>query len=188
MGRSGELVAAHLYWHPELCDEVNEWLERLLIPYSIRVTRVGAGEAESAIGDVVAMILRDRRSDVDVSPKDVGFGISQLLPIVVHLLTARQSVTCVEQPEIHVHPKLQAELAELLVDVTSEERGNQVLVETHSEHLMLRLQRRIREGVLDAERVSVLYVDATPRWSRRTAATPPRRGRTVHRSVATWIL
>jgi hypothetical protein len=159
VGSRGEYLISHLYLHEGVRNDVNAWLARLDIPYEVRVSAIGAGQDAKAIGDVVALILHDRRSGLEVSPKDVGFGISQLLPIVAHLLDARQSVTCVEQPEIHVHPRLQAELADLLIEATSEERGNQVIIETHSEHLMLRLQRRIRAGVLDAERVSVLYVD-----------------------------
>lgn len=160
IGSRGEHVASHLYWNETVLDEVNEWLEQLAVPYELRVIPVSSAEGVVAIGDVIAMVLRHRRSGFDVTPKDVGFGISQLLPIVVQLVNARHAVTLVEQPEIHVHPALQAKLGDLLIDATAEERGNQVIVETHSEHLMLRLQRRIRLGQLDPDRVSVIYVDS----------------------------
>jgi len=64
----------------------------------------------------------------------------------------------IEQPEVHIHPRLQAQVGDLLIN-TVQERGNQVLVETHSEHLVLRLLRRVREGVLDPADLSILYVD-----------------------------
>ena len=161
VGSTGEAVAPVLYWHPNITADVNGWLETLDVPYSVRVERIGDASG-TAVGDLLTLILTDRRSGVDVSPKDVGFGISQLLPIVVHLLSSRECVTCIEQPEIHVHPKLQTELAELLIHATGDGYGNQVIVETHSEHLMLRIQRRIRSGTLAPDHVSIVYVDATP--------------------------
>jgi predicted ATPase len=83
-----------------------------------------------------------------------------VLPIVVELLSRRESIIAVEQPETHLHPRLQARLADLFIDTTQEGgRGNQLIVETHSEHLMLRVQRRIREGMLDASLVSIVYID-----------------------------
>jgi predicted ATPase len=95
-----------------------------------------------------------------VSPADVGFGISQSLPVIVQLVTSRNAVIAVEQPEIHIHPGLQTRLADLIIESTARETAaNQVLIETHSEHLMLRLQRRVREGKLSPNDLSVLYVD-----------------------------
>lgn len=79
---------------------------------------------------------------------------------MVELLARQNSVVCIEQPEIHLHPALQAEIGDLLIAATSETgQANQVLVETHSEHLLLRVQRRIREGLLDPKNVAVVYVD-----------------------------
>jgi predicted ATPase len=57
-----------------------------------------------------------------------------------------------------LHPRLQAELAELIVQSAST-RGNQFILETHSEHLLLRIRRLIRRGTIPAELVSILYVD-----------------------------
>src|SRR3954468_12856461 len=108
------------------------------------------------------MELLDRRFQppVAVSAADVGFGVSQLLPLVVQLLVARDQVICIEQPEIHLHPRLQAEFAEILIEsVSAEGRANQVIVETHSEHVMLRLQRKIRAGEIAADDIAVLYID-----------------------------
>jgi predicted ATPase len=140
--------------------KVNQWLEVLDIPYSLRVTPVSASGSASLLGDLVALVLTDRRAGVDVTPADVGFGVSQVLPIVVQLLAKQRSVICIEQPEIHLHPRLQTRLADLLIETTAQDgRANQVLVETHSEHLVLRLRRRIREGTLESDRVAVLYVD-----------------------------
>jgi hypothetical protein len=162
VGPTGENAAVFISQRPRILREVNAWFKRLGIPYSLSVAAVTSGQARVATGDVVAMTLRDKRSRLRVSAHDVGFGISQLLPIVIQVLTGNQQVTCIEQPEIHLHPALQAELGDLFVSATRQTRSrqNQVIVETHSEHLMLRVQRLVREGSTTPDDVAVIYVDA----------------------------
>jgi predicted ATPase len=76
---------------------------------------------------------------------DVGFGVSQVLPVVVMLLTVPEnSIVLLEQPEIHLHPAVQANLADLFLEVAAE-RKLQLIIESHSEHLLRRLQRRVAE-------------------------------------------
>ncbi len=77
--------------------------------------------------------------------QDIGVGISQVLPVVVAALDATASVVCIEQPELHVHPAVQVGLGDLLIDGALN-NGLSFLIETHSEHLILRLLRRIREA------------------------------------------
>jgi hypothetical protein len=77
-------------------------------------------------------------------PQDVGTGIAQVLPVVVALLDGKQRLICVEQPELHVHPKVQAGLADLVIEAAIGHRHS-VFLETHSECLVLRLLRRVRE-------------------------------------------
>jgi type I restriction-modification system DNA methylase subunit len=157
---NGSHFAIHLFDNSSEVEKVNEWLANLGVPYVLQVVPVGTAGSANIVGDLVAVNLTDMRSGVEVSPADIGFGISQVLPIVVEALARQSSVICVEQPEIHLHPALQSQLADLLIESTAEEgRGNQFLVETHSEHLVLRMQRRIREGSLSADRVNVIYVD-----------------------------
>lgn len=80
--------------------------------------------------------------------KDVGFGVSQLLPIIVQgFYDSPGQMILVEQPEIHLHPRAQSDLADLFLDI-SKRCNKQLLVETHSEHLLLRLRRRILESTL----------------------------------------
>lgn len=112
--------------------------------------------------------LVDKRSGTAIEPRDVGVGISQLLPVIV---AARKSgFLCVEQPELHLHPKMQVELGQIFLEGWwGNEGSTQFLIETHSEHLILRLLRRIREGQLKPEDVNVLYVDA--RVGGKTTAT-----------------
>lgn len=124
------------------------------------------------------MSLLHRDSNVRHSFRDVGYGISQVIPIVAQCFAFENVTLCIEQPELHIHPRLQAELADLFIaatldswesdaysmDMDSENLrdipNNQFIIETHSEHLLLRLQRRIREGVISNDDVSVLYVDS----------------------------
>ena len=89
-----------------------------------------------------------------VSIADVGFGLSQTLPVVVALLVAEpEQLVYLEQPEIHLHPRAQANLAQLLVDAAN--RGVRVVVETHSELLIRRVQSLIAEDKIAAEKVKL---------------------------------
>ena len=164
----GRDAVLYLYDHESAMDQVNEWFRRLEIPYEIGIVPLVAGQNKGLVGDLVAVSLKDLRSGVTVTPADVGYGVSQSMPLVVELTARTRSVICIEQPETHLHPRLQARLAELLIDATKvEDRANQVIVETHSEHLMLRLQRRIREGDLNRDDLCVLYVDQDEEGSAR---------------------
>lgn len=160
VGTEGEHAVEFLGRRSDVLDEVNDWFRRFGIPYDLDIQRINQAQIADTLGDVVSLVLKDRRNGVVVSPGDVGFGISQLLPVIVQLLLEGNQLVVVEQPEIHVHPRLQAELADLLIASTREHKGTQALIETHSEHLLLRLQRRIRDGALSHEDVSVLYVDS----------------------------
>jgi predicted ATPase len=99
---------------------------------------------------------------VEVALSDVGFGISQILPFVVQSLAASDQIISIEQPEVHIHPRLQADLGDLLIEAIKEPRQNQFLIETHSEHLALRLQRRVREKKLSPDQISIVYVSRGP--------------------------
>ncbi len=98
------------------------------------------------------LVLVDERSGVRVQPYDVGVGISQVLPVVVAALYRGEkgagSFVAVEQPELHVHPRLQVNLADLFVEqgCAGTVSDHQFLLETHSEHILLRFLRRIREA------------------------------------------
>lgn len=96
---------------------------------------------------------------------DVGFGISQVLPVLVQCFYAEPgSIILMEQPEIHLHPSAQSALADVMIDVVnSKEKGVdrdiQLVIETHSEHFLRRLQRRIAEGAVSQEKVSAYFAN-----------------------------
>jgi predicted ATPase len=76
---------------------------------------------------------------------DVGFGVSQILPVITMLyFVPKGSIVLIEQPELHLHPSAQAHLADLFLEV-AEKRDLQLIIESHSEHLLRRFQRRIAE-------------------------------------------
>lgn len=96
---------------------------------------------------------------------DVGFGISQVLPVLVQCFYAPPgAIILMEQPEIHLHPSAQAALADVMIDViNSRENGRdrdiQLIIESHSEHFLRRLQRRIAENHISQEKVSAYFAN-----------------------------
>ena len=108
------------------------------------------------------------RSGMHANIVDVGYGVSQCLPILVDILTAnekgsrrRKSGGCtflLQQPEVHLHPRSQAELASLLVE-SYEKGGNRFLVETHSDYIIDRVRISVRKKKIKADQVSVLYFE-----------------------------
>jgi hypothetical protein len=89
--------------------------------------------------------LVDLRNRTQLSLRDVGVGISQIVPVLVYSYAATGQTLAVEQPEIHLHPALQAELGDVFIESALGERKNTFILETHSEHLILRIMRRMRE-------------------------------------------
>lgn len=114
---------------------------------------------ERELTDMHDLVLVDRRTDTQVTHRDVGIGISQVLPVLVTAYASRNRIVAMEQPEIHLPPALQAELGDVFIEGALGKRGNTFILETHSEHLILRMLRRIREGKLRREDLGVLYVE-----------------------------
>jgi Arc/MetJ-type ribon-helix-helix transcriptional regulator len=114
------------------------------------------------------LVLVDQRTGTTVTHRDVGIGISQVLPVLVAAYGSRGKLLAMEQPEIHLHPALQAELGDVFIEAALGERKNTFILETHSEHLILRIMRRMRETYLKKKTglppvtpadISVLYVE-----------------------------
>ena len=139
VGKSAENLLNLLYQNYEddrRLKEINNWLKKLEIGYALKVTY-------NPEYSVLKLTLVDDKG-LEVQLNDVGYGISQILPIVVQTVLSKNRLLTVEQPELHIHPRLQANLADLFV-WSAENANNKFIIETHSEHLILRLQRRQRE-------------------------------------------
>jgi hypothetical protein len=111
--------------------------------------------------------VRTKGSPDFVDLPDVGFGISQVLPVLVQCFYApSNSIILMEQPEIHLHPRAQSLLADAMIDViNSRENGKprniQMIIETHSEHFLRRLQRRIAEDAVPQEKVAAYFANVS---------------------------
>lgn len=139
---------------------VARWLKDLGLISSFQVLPVVEG---SPLYEV-----RVKRTPVspEVLLTDVGFGVSQVLPVLVLLSYAEQgSVVLLEQPEIHLHPAVQAGLADAVLDAIRT-RGIQVIVESHSEHFLQRVQRRVGEATVVSEQIALLFVTSESGQSR----------------------
>lgn len=156
-------------WRYDLLrNDVNDWLnKKLKTPYELVVRRFTADDASSE--KIEELVLIDKRFNTVVSHRDIGMGISQVLPVLVSAYAYATQIVAIEQPEIHLHPALQAELGDVFIESALGERKNTFLLETHSEHLILRIMRRMRDTVrgtlpeglppVRPEDVAVLYVD-----------------------------
>jgi len=145
-----------------LIKKLNQCCKDFGIPYTFEVSNKG----DPITGDVIVLTLKDTRTGVKVGPSDVGFGIGQLLPILVQGMILSENskgpgsrIICVEQPEIHLHPRLQASMADFFISTAAKNNNIQWILETHSEALVTRLQRRIREKKISSRDVSILYIN-----------------------------
>jgi hypothetical protein len=115
------------------------------------------------------LVLIDVRSGTVMTHRDVGIGISQVLPVLVTAFASQELLIAIEQPEIHLHPALQAELGDVFLESALGANHNTLLLETHSEHILLRVMRRMRDTVdgnlpkgapeVHPDDVMVLYVE-----------------------------
>ena len=162
VGRLGDRSKQEFYHAPKnKQDRINQWMNKLDLDYQVYVDLL----SDITRGSALSLSLRKRGNDpVKRTTGDVGFGVSQILPVIIQGVISEDKTICVEEPEIHLHPRLQARVADFLIDTTKRRRGNnQWIVETHSELIVQRIQRRIREGVISNNDVSVLYVDPVRR-------------------------
>ena len=131
---------------------LSEALQTLGLTWKVDTKKIDDTQVEVRVGRLKNK--GNSKSTDMVSIADVGFGLSQTLPVVVALLVAEpEQLVYLEQPEIHLHPRAQANLAQLLVEAAN--RGVRVVVETHSELLIRRVQSLIAEDKIAAEKVKL---------------------------------
>ena len=133
----GESIVMALKSYKTLKNNVNKWLDKF--EFNINVER----------SEEVIHHLKVSQNKLDLNIMDVGFGVSQILPILVQCFFSKEeTLTTIEQPEIHLHPQMQAQLANLFVEVSTEKKRN-LIIETHSEYMLRRLRRLVADPKYD---------------------------------------
>lgn len=146
----GDTLTEILKEDKDLIEKANNWFRKFNI-------EIGTQPLKDAIHRLTV-----RQSSLELNITDVGFGISQVLPVVVQgFLSQGNTITIIEQPEIHLHPKMQADLADLFIDIVQSNKGQtkKLLIETHSEYILKRIRRRISEGIISSEDVGIFVID-----------------------------
>lgn len=156
-----EYLSAAADKSPKLFAKTNDYIggaESLGLGHKIVATKfqeVSTRSGERA-GDVlestaetspvrVRIEIVDLTTNIRTSPAEVGTGLSQVIPVVVSAASKLHKLVIVEQPELHLHPSAQCFLGDIFIKEVRSQQGKQFIIETHSEHLLLRMLRRIRE-------------------------------------------
>jgi predicted ATPase len=171
-----------------VADAVNRWLGpgRLGTPYRLKLHLLDADRAHKAVkegassiqkldgsAEATELLFEDVQAGTLLSHRDIGFGVGQVLQVLGYAALWSKKLIAIEQPELHLHPAQQAELGDVFIESALGERKNTFLLETYSEHLILRILRRVREtteGKLPSgatpvrpEDISVVYVQPGPK-------------------------
>ena len=156
----------------ELVNLVSHWLQDHL-NFSIDIEDLHAQSGNDA--ELFKLTIIDHKTNVRNNLMDVGHGLSQLIPIIVETFSDHQSsrsfrgitnsfnLNIIEQPELHLHPAAQACLADLFVaginHNSNSENKKSFLIETHSEHMLIRLRRYIVEGIIRPNDIAIYYTE-----------------------------
>ena len=141
---------------------VAQWLVDLDLAYSFETRPLYRGGSEYAVW------LKRHRKSAEVRITDMGIGVSQVLPVLVLCYYVPEGSTIIlEQPELHLHPSVQAGLADVFIDCIKN-RGLQIILESHSEHMLRRLQRRIAEAKFDRDDAALYFCEMSDGVSRIT--------------------
>lgn len=177
VGLRGEYTQ-ELFWidkrigHEKLIKNINDWLMKLKLDVELEVVSLG-------VGDIYQ--LRVKENDLSINIADVGFGMSQILPILTECINYTigdsmkkkeikqrfyspfdfqtkkvNKLLITEQPEIHLNPRIQAELGDFFIHIAESEKT--LLIETHSEHIISRIQRRVVDETLKPEDVVIYFI------------------------------
>ena len=134
----------------DLIEELNFWLRKFEFGEKI--------ERQTLFERGFSLEVRGKRARESISIADTGFGLSQVLPLIVQCLYSQENELIIaEQPEIHLNPKLQNILADLFCRFAT--AGRTIVIETHSEHLLLRLRTLVARQEIRAEDVALYYVE-----------------------------
>ena len=134
-------------------EQIMKWLQSLELIHSYELNSTSNTEQDYEI------LVQQYKDGPEVGLTDVGFGVSQVLPLLALCYYADEgSILILEQPEAHLHPKVQSELADVLIDVVKN-RNVQIILESHSEHLLHRLTRRIAEEKISENDMALYFCE-----------------------------
>ena len=151
------LNRAHGRQTRSFAEFIAEWLTEMGVIHSFTVRPVAEGRKEFEV------LIKAQAWSPEVKITDVGFGVSQVLPALVQAFYCPpHSTVWMEQPEIHLHPQVQSVLADVFISAVQSYQGGkarsvQLIIESHSEHFLTRLQRRIAEGVIATNDVAIYF-------------------------------
>ena len=135
-------------------ERISWWLQEMDFGYSFSIRRTN-----TQVDRGFDVLIQKGPNSAKVTLADMGYGLSQFLPVLVHCYYAPEgSILILEQPGMHLHPSAQANLADLLIEVITE-RNLQILVESHSEHLLTRLQLRIAEQKISSDQTALYFCE-----------------------------
>ncbi|WP_233258395.1 AAA family ATPase [[Phormidium] sp. ETS-05] len=147
------------YWKEkkdQRLEKLGSMLATLGLTWKVDARQVDDTQVELLVGRLPRSSKGGARDMVSIA--DVGFGVSQVLPVLVALLVAEPGqLVYLEQPEIHLHPRAQAALAEILAEAAN--RDVRVVVETHSDLLLRRVQSLVAEGTISPEKVKLHWFE-----------------------------
>jgi predicted ATPase len=136
----------------KLQDGVAKALKKMGLIYDFKVESLSGKNDE-----YYKVLVQKNEGSSHVLLPDVGFGVSQILPILTALYHSKEgAILLLEQPEIHLHPKAQIELADVIIDA-AKERKIQVIIESHSEHFLTRIQTRIADETISKEDAKLYF-------------------------------
>ncbi len=155
VGRHGEkMVPAMLSGRVRLLSvdkQIVKWLQELGLIDSYRLVPVSGTEKD------YEFLIRKYKGGPEIQLTDVGFGVSQVLPVLILCYYAPEgSILILEQPEAHLHPKVQSELGDVLIHAVKSQ-NLQIILESHSEHLLHRLMLRTAEEQLCVDDTALYF-------------------------------
>lgn len=149
VGPDARYLIPFLWFRSDVVGRISSWLREQGLAIGLEVKETARGSGRWA-----AYLVEKEGRRVNLA--DTGFGYSQSIPVLAELYGAPEgSLILIEQPELHLNPRLAVWMGDVLVSAVEE--GRCILVETHSEHILLRIRRRMAEGRLSSDKVALYF-------------------------------
>lgn len=152
VGKYGQWAIDEILLSKEMYVLVKKWFKEFNISSEFKLVELRKGSKKYEVA------LKDYHTGTWVTIADVGFGVSQLLPIIVECFNPNSSTLLIEQPEIHLHPKGQASMGDLLVDSANNLKKS-IIIETHSDLIISRVCTRVVKGDISPDDIAIYYFD-----------------------------